>query len=127
MSKEETPQERLERLELVLQASSEGVWDIQGLQGDCKCYISRTAKEIFGSVKSAEFFEDLTPHLHEEDRKDVSEAWQQFLATGGQEFLNVEFRLLQNGDDYVWVRLRGIASRDDQGLCLLYTSDAADD
>lgn len=118
----ETPRDRnsikLERLELALRASNEGIWDWWTDQ-----------QEIFYSRRILEFLECgkdhapnlfLPPHasVHIEDRRSFELAVAQALQDGGPDTLAVDARIRTGGDYLRWLRIRGTVVRDRTGKAL---------
>ena len=106
---------KLERLELALKASNEGIWD---------WWTDR--REIYYSRRILEFLEcgkDHAPHLflppfesiHPDERRAVELAVTQALQDSGPETLAVDARVLTGGGDWRWLRIRGTVVRDRQG------------
>jgi sigma-B regulation protein RsbU (phosphoserine phosphatase) len=106
---------KLERLELALKASNEGIWD---------WWTDR--KEIYYSRRILEFLEcgkDRAPHLflppheciHPEDRRAFQLAVEQALQDSGPEKLAVDARVLTGGGDWRWLRIRGTVVRNRDG------------
>lgn len=106
---------KLERLELALKASNEGIWD---------WWTDR--KEIYYSRRILEFLEcgkDRAPHLflppfesiHPDERRAVELAVTQALQDSGPETLAVDARVLTGSGDWRWLRIRGTVVRDRQG------------
>lgn len=115
----ETQQERinikLERLELALRASNEGIWDWQ-----------TDEKAIFYSRRILEFLEcgkDRAPNLflppydciYEDEREAFVRAVTQALLDGGPETLAVDARVRTGGGDWRWLRIRGTVVRNRDG------------
>ena len=115
----ESPQDRdtvkLERLELALKASNEGIWD---------WWTDR--KEIYYSRRILEFLECgrrraphlfLPPHdsIHPDDRRAFELALAQALQDGGPETLAVDTRVRTGGGDWRWLRIRGTVVRNRDG------------
>lgn len=109
---------KLERLELALRASNEGIWDWHTAE-----------KPIFYSRRILEFLEcgkDNAPnlflapydHIHEDERSSFERAVTQALQQGGPETLAVDARVLTGGGDWRWLRIRGTVVRDREGLAL---------
>ena len=111
----ETMQDRnrvkLERLELALRASNEGIWDWQ-----------TDEQEIFYSRRILEFLEcgrDHAPnlflapfdHVWPEDREVFERAVTHALLDGGPETLVVDARIRSGGDHWLWLRIRGTVVR----------------
>jgi sigma-B regulation protein RsbU (phosphoserine phosphatase) len=106
---------KLERLELALKASNEGIWD---------WWTDR--KEIYYSRRILEFLEcgkDRAPHLflppheciHPEDRRAFQLALEQAMQDSGPEKLAVDVRVLTGGGDWRWLRIRGTVVRGRDG------------
>lgn len=106
---------KLERLELALKASNEGIWD---------WWTDR--REIYYSRRILEFLEcgkDNAPHLflppfesiHPDERRAVELAVTQALQDGGPETLAVDARVLTGGGDWRWLRIRGTVVRGRDG------------
>jgi sigma-B regulation protein RsbU (phosphoserine phosphatase) len=106
---------KLERLELALRASNEGIWDWQTAE-----------KEIFYSRRILEFLEcgrDHAPnlflapfdHIFPEERAAFERAVTQALQQGGPETLAVDARVMTGGGDWRWLRIRGTVVRDREG------------
>ncbi len=104
-------QVKLERLELALRASNEGIWDWQ-----------TDEQEIFYSRRILEFLEcgrDRAPnlflapfdHVWPEDREAFERAVTHALLDGGPETLAVDARIRTGGDNWLWLRIRGIVVR----------------
>ena len=106
---------KLERLELALKASNEGIWD---------WWTDR--KEIYYSRRILEFLEcgrKRAPHLflppfaciHPEDHRAFEMAVAQALQDGGPETLVVDARVQSGGGDWRWLRIRGTVVRTRDG------------
>jgi phosphoserine phosphatase RsbU/P len=113
------PQDRnrlkLERLELALRASNEGIWDWQIEE-----------KVMFYSRRILEFLEcgkDHAPHLFiapfdsifPEDGPAFGRAVAQALQVGGPDTLAVDARVRTGGGDWRWLRIRGTVLRNREG------------
>ena len=106
---------KLERLELALRASNEGIWDWQIEENS-----------MFYSRRILEFFEcgkDHAPHLFTapfnsispEDRPAFERSVTQALQDGGPDTLAVDARVRTGGDDWRWLRIRGTVVRNRDG------------
>ncbi len=106
---------KLERLELALRASNEGIWDWWTDQ-----------KEIFYSRRILEFLEcgkDHAPNLfipphasiYQDERVTFERAVRQALEDSGPETLAVDARVLTGGGYLRWLRIRGTVVRDRAG------------
>ena len=115
----EIPQDRdavkLERLELALKASNEGIWDWWTDRKEI--YYSRRILEFLecGRKRAPHLF--LPPHepIHPEDRRAFELALAQALHDGGPETLAVDARVLTGGGDWRWLRIRGTVVRNRDG------------
>ncbi len=106
---------KLERLELALRASYEGIWDWR-----------TDEKEIFYSRRILEFLEcgkDHAPnlflapydHIWPEDREAFVRGVTHALLDGGPEILAVDARVRTGGDNWRWLRIRGTVVRNRDG------------
>ncbi len=106
---------KLERLELALRASNEGIWD---------WWTDR--KEIYLSRRILEFLECgrrgapnifLPPHdmIHPDEHRAFSLAVSRALEDGGPETLAVDARVRTGGDGWRWLRIRGTVVRNRDG------------
>lgn len=106
---------KLERLELALRASNEGIWDWQTHESS-----------IFYSRRILEFLEcgkDCAPNLFlapftsifPEDREAFSSATCQALEKDGPETLAVDARVWTGSGDWRWLRIRGTVVRNREG------------
>jgi sigma-B regulation protein RsbU (phosphoserine phosphatase) len=115
----ETPRDRnsikLERLELALRASNEGIWDWWTDQREI--FYSRRILEFIecGKDRAPNFF--LAPHqgIHPEEYSAFSKAVDQALEDCGPETLAVDARVRTGGGDWRWLRIRGTVVRDRAG------------
>lgn len=109
---------KLERLELALQASNEGIWDWR-----------TDERQIFYSRRILEFLEcgkDHAPNLFlppydcifSEEKPAFERAVTQALSDGGPETLAVDARVRAGGGDWRWLRIRGTVVRDRNGKAL---------
>lgn len=109
---------KLERLELALRASNEGIWDWWTDQ-----------REIFYSRRILEFLEcgkDHAPNLFlapfepifHEEKEAFERAVKQALQAGGPETLAVDARVRTGGGDWRWLRIRGTVVRNREGQAL---------
>jgi len=109
---------KLERLELALKASDEGIWD---------WWIGRG--EIYYSRRILEFLEcgkDRAPHLflppyasiHPDERRAFQLAVEQAMQDGGPETLAVDARVLTGSGDWRWLSIRGSVVRTREGAAL---------
>jgi sigma-B regulation protein RsbU (phosphoserine phosphatase) len=106
---------KLERLELALKASHEGIWDWR-----------TDSREIYYSRRILEFLEcggNRAPHLflppydsiHPDERRIFELAVTQALQDSGPENLAVDARVLTGSGDWRWLRIRGTVVRDRNG------------
>ncbi len=109
---------KLERLELALQASNEGIWDWRTDQKEI--YYSRRILEFLecGREHAPNLF--LAPHesIHEEEREAFRRAAANALLDGGPETLAVDARVRTGGGHWRWLRIRGCVVRCREGKAL---------
>jgi phosphoserine phosphatase RsbU/P len=109
---------KLERLELALKASHEGIWD---------WWIDR--REIYYSRRILEFLEcgsGHAPHLflppyeaiHPEERRNFEAALALALMDGGPELFAADARVRCGGGSWRWLQIRGTVVRDRDGKAL---------
>ena len=103
---------RLERLELALKASNEGIWD--WWTASAEIYYSSRIREFFdsGDKRPAPHL-FLPPHdaIHPDDQPDFQQAVAQALMDGGPETLAVDVRVRSGAGDWRWLRIRGTVVR----------------
>jgi phosphoserine phosphatase RsbU/P len=106
---------KLERLELALRASNEGIWDWQ--TEERKIFYSRRILEFLecGKDRAPNLFLPPFDHIFEEDRPAFERAVTQALHDGGPETLAVDARVLTGGGDWRWLRIRGTVVRNRGG------------
>ena len=109
---------KLERLELALQASNEGIWDWR--TDELKIFYSRRILEFLecGKDRAPNLF--LPPYecISSEDRTSFERIVLQALADGGPETLAVDARVLSGSGEWRWLRIRGTVVRDRSGKAL---------
>jgi sigma-B regulation protein RsbU (phosphoserine phosphatase) len=110
--------EHLERLQLALKASNEGIWDWK--PGSHAIYYSRRIIEFFecGHRQAPNLF--VPPHdcIHAEDRSTFEAALGRALEPAGPEVFAVDARIRTGSDCWRWLRIRGIVVRDRGGEAL---------
>jgi len=106
---------KLERFELALKASHEGIWDWR--IGEREIYYSRRILEFMecGHQRAPNVF--LPPHdsIHPDDLHSFNLALSQALQDGGPEVLSVDARVKTGGDVWRWLRIRGTVVRSREG------------
>lgn len=106
---------KLERLELALKASNEGIWDWWTDRREI--YYSRRILEFLecGRKRAPHLF--LAPHdsIHPDDRRAFELALAQAMQDGGPETLAVDTRVRTGGGDWRWLRIRGTVVRNRDG------------
>lgn len=106
---------KLERLELALRASNEGIWD--WWMDRREIYYSRRILEFLecGKKQAPQLF--LAPYdsIHPDDRQAFELALGQALGDSGPETLAVDARVLTGGGDWRWLRIRGTVVRQRDG------------
>jgi len=106
---------KLERLELALRASNEGIWDWQ--TDEQKIFYSRRILEFLecGTDRAPNLFIAPYDHIHPEDLGAFERAVTQALDDNGPETLAVDARVRTGGGDWRWLRIRGTVVRDRTG------------
>lgn len=115
----EIPQDRdvvkLERLELALRASNEGIWDWWTHQSEI--YYSRRILEFLecGRRRAPNLFLPPHDHIHPHEHRAFSLAVEQALQDSGPETLAVDARVRTGSGDWRWLRIRGTVVRGRDG------------
>jgi sigma-B regulation protein RsbU (phosphoserine phosphatase) len=106
---------KLERLELALKASNEGIWDWWTDRQEI--YYSRRILEFLecGRKRAPHLFRPPHACIHPEDRGMLELALAQALQDGGAEILAVDARVQTGGGDWRWLRIRGTVMRTRSG------------
>ncbi|MBC8126185.1 MAG: PAS domain-containing protein, partial [Gloeobacteraceae cyanobacterium ES-bin-144] len=106
---------KLERLELALKASNEGIWD--WWLDRPEIYYSRRILEFLecGKKNAPNLFQPPYPSIHPEERHRFELAHTQALQTNGPETLAVDARVLTGGNNWRWLRIRGTVVRNREG------------
>ncbi|MGL4398324.1 MAG: SpoIIE family protein phosphatase [Luteolibacter sp.] len=106
---------KLERLELALRASNEGIWDWQ--TDGREIYYSRRILEFLecGKGRAPNLFLAPFDTIHPEEKESFSRGVTQALEDGGPEFLAVDARVRTGGGDWRWLKIRGTVVRDRSG------------
>ncbi len=107
--------EQLERLELALRASNEGIWDWQ--VGKPTIYYTRRILEFLecGNGNAPNIFLEPHSHIHEEDRPEFAKSIAAVMDPGGPETLAVDARVRSGSNQWRWLRIRGSVVRDRHG------------
>lgn len=106
---------KLERLELALRASNEGIWDWN--PGESAIFYSRRILEFLecGKDNAPNLFLPPHEHIHPEEQNTFTLAVAQALLDGGPETLAVDARVLTGGGEWRWLRIRGTVVRNRSG------------
>ncbi len=114
-TEDNNPVEQLDRLELALRASNEGIWDWH--VGKPSVYYTRRILEFLecGDGNAPNIFIAPYPHIHEEDRPAFAKVIKAVMDTGGPETLAVDARVRTGSDHWRWLRIRGSVVRDRTG------------
>ena len=111
----DNPQDRdavkLERLELALRASNEGIWDWWTDRNEI--YYSRRILEFLecGRRRAPNLFLEPFEHIHPDEHRAFSRAVSQALEDAGPETLSVDARVRTGGGEWRWLRIRGTVVR----------------
>ncbi len=106
---------KLERLELALRASNEGIWDWQTDRREI--YYSRRILEFLecGRGRAPNLFLPPFDTIHAEEKESFVRNVTQALEDGGPEILAVDARIRTGGGDWRWLKIRGTVVRDCHG------------
>jgi sigma-B regulation protein RsbU (phosphoserine phosphatase) len=106
---------KLERLELALRASNEGIWDWNPHEE--KIFYSRRILEFLecGSDYVPNLFIPPFEHVFAGDQQAFSAAVSQAVQEGGPETLAIDARILTGGRNWRWLRIRGTVVRNRSG------------
>lgn len=106
---------KLDRLELALKASNEGIWDWWVDQAEI--YYSRRILEFLecGKEHAPHLFLPPYESIHADDRPAFQSIVGRALDTGGPETLAVDARVLTGGGEWRWLRIRGSIVRNREG------------
>ena len=109
---------KLERLELALRASNEGIWDWQIDRGEI--FYSRRVLEFLecGKDHAPNLFLAPYEHVWPEDQEVFERGVTQALLDGGPETLAVDARIRTGGNNWHWLRIRGTVVRNRDGRAL---------
>jgi len=109
---------KLERLELALRASNEGIWDWATDQ--TKIYYSRRILEFLecGKDHAPNLFLPPYAQIWPEEREAFERAVTLALLDGGPETLAVDARVRTGGDFWRWLRIRGTVMRNRDGRAI---------
>jgi len=107
--------EQLERLELALRASNEGIWD--WYVGNTTIHYTRRTLEFLecGNGNAPNIFLAPYDHVHEEDRPAFAKSITAVMDASGPETLAVDARVRTGSDHWRWLRIRGSVVRDRSG------------
>ena len=106
---------RCERLEAALAAASDGVWDLNLINGRIHCsegWSRMLGREPGDGIESVEEFMEL---VHPDDQVGLEASIQRHLTGGSAEAYRASFRLKHHGGHWVSVLSRGAVVRDHRG------------
>ena len=107
---------KLERLELALKASNEGIWDWR--TGSEEIYYSERILEFLecdGNHQAPHLFLPPYEAIHPDDLDDFTSALADALVDDGPQTLAVDARVRSVGGNWRWLRIRGMVVRTDAG------------
>lgn len=109
--------ENSDRLDLVLKASNEGVWDWDVASGEIY-YSNRVLMFLgYGRIGAPNIFTDPEPYLHPDDLESFRKKIDRVLYRKGR-FIAVEPRIKDQEGEWKWFRVRGVPVRDEKGKLL---------
>ncbi|MBK1881092.1 SpoIIE family protein phosphatase [Luteolibacter pohnpeiensis] len=105
----------LERLNLALRASNEGIWDWQTAEADI--YYSHRILEFFGceAGQAPNLFLPPFESIHPDDRVRFEQTLARALAPGGPDTLAIDAQVQAGSGVHLWLRIRGTVLRDEAG------------
>lgn len=105
---------QVERFELAICGSSDGIWDWDLITGDI--YYSARWKEQLGYCEDelSNGYKTFYELIHPDDKEKAEEEFKKFIK-GEQNILDCEIRMRHKSGDYRWIRTRGAAYRDEKG------------
>lgn len=106
---------KLERLELALKASNEGIWDWWTDREEI--YYSRRILELLecGKGRAPHLFKPPYASIHPDELPAFRLAVEQAMQVGGPETLAVDARVLTGSGDWRWLRIRATVVRNREG------------
>jgi PAS domain S-box-containing protein len=111
---EEALREREQRLRLALEASGGGCW-VRDVRTGSVHWDDRF-REIYGlTAGEPASFEAWLSHVHEEDRPQVLELWNQILHTKTHDSFDTRFRIVRSDGTVLWIQSLGQVHRDTEG------------
>ena len=109
--------EKSDRLDLVLKASNEGVWDWDVENGEIY-YSNRVLMFLgYGRIGAPNIFTDPEPYIHPEDVEVFRKKIDRVLSRNGR-FIAAEPRIKSQEGGWKWFRVRGVPVRDKEGQLL---------
>jgi diguanylate cyclase (GGDEF)-like protein/PAS domain S-box-containing protein len=121
----EALRDSVDRYQLAMQGSSDGLWDWQLAGG--ALHLSARWKDMLG-YRDDELANDVEAWhalVHPDDLRRFQAAFQQHLA-GESPHLEVQYRLLHRDGDYRWLLCRGLAQRDGNGVAVRVAGSQTD-
>ena len=108
----------LDRLELALKASNEGIWDwVLADDGPGDLFFSERTLEFLGTSadNAPHLFLHPDPWLHEEDVPRFKSELEDVMKVHGDDFFAIDCRYERPDGAFVWLRIRGVAVRNGEG------------
>lgn len=111
----ESDSSKLDRLELALKASNEGIWD--WVVDNPRIYYTRRILEFLecGDSRAPNLFLPPHDHIHPDDVEQFKAALEDSFSTGGPDRLSIDSRVRTGSGNWIWLRIRGSIIRDREG------------
>lgn len=115
---EKSLQQANERFELVMQAGSDSIWDLDLQSG--KLFLSDGFRRNFGIMSKEEHINNewFNSLLHPDDKDRVLESFQKHLKNKKTAIWEARYRILGQDSKYAFVSDRGVIVRDDTGKAI---------
>ncbi len=121
----EQAKQKESRYKLAVEAGKVGVWEWEMQTG--QMYVDPLLKQLLGFAEDeiGNHVDDWSEHIHPEDRKQLNDLLNDYLASGAADF-EAEHRMLHRDGSILWILSRGAVVRDHQGRPCTVTGTVLD-